>query len=432
MIGNIIVLATLILMICSLLFFPKIKIKKWSTDTYWVIVFLGALLIILTFTLDLKLLWEGLINNNAMNPIKLVILFIMMTFFSLLLDELGFFKWLAYLLLKRIKNSQVILFVSLYFLVGLLTIVTSNDVIILTFTPLVIYFTREARIKPLPYLFAILTAANTWSIMLIVGNPTNMYLALNANVSFFEYFKVMYLPAIGAGVSGLFVLMLLFYKDLKIPYLGSDNEYELKDKPLTIITLVMMTITLVLLSIANFIHLELYLIVLIMALFLTLISFIYLFSRKRNFTPVVRAYKKAPWNFIPLVLSMFVLVETLRQSGIILDLSQLLSKGNVIFNYGAGTFITSNLMNNQPASMLFSEMLEYTTESIRLKAMYASVIGSNLGVLLTPIGALAGLMWMSILNHSEVKLSFFSYIKNIFIVGIITMVVSLGLLHLMI
>jgi Na+/H+ antiporter NhaD/arsenite permease-like protein len=79
--------------------------------------------------------------------------------------------------------------------------------------------------------------------MLIVGNPTNMYLALNANVSFFEYFKVMYLPAIGAGVSGLFVLMLLFYKDLKIPYLGSDNKYELKDKPLTIITLVMMTIT---------------------------------------------------------------------------------------------------------------------------------------------------------------------------------------------
>ena len=58
-----------------------------------------------------------------------------------------------------------------------------------------------------------------------------------------------------------------------------------------------------------------------MALFLTLIALIYLFSRKRNFTPVVRAYKKAPWNFIPLVLSMFVLVETLRQSGIILDLS---------------------------------------------------------------------------------------------------------------
>lgn len=53
--------------------------------------------------------------------------------------------------------------------------------------------------------------------------------------------------------------------------------------------------------------------------------------KKRNFTPVVSAYKKAPWNFIPLVLSMFVLVETLRQSGIILDLSQLLSKRKCYF-----------------------------------------------------------------------------------------------------
>ncbi len=57
---------------------------------------------------------------------------------------------------------------------------------------------------------------------------------------------------------------------------------------------------------------------------------------------------------------MIVLVETLKQSGILLDKLNLLSKGNVIFNYGAGTFIALNLMNNQPASMLFSEILTTT------------------------------------------------------------------------
>ena len=129
---------------------------------------------------------------------------------------------------------------------------------------------------------------------------------------------------------------------------------------------------------------------------------------------------------------MFVLVETLRQSGVIVVFASLLSKGNVIFNYGVGTFVTSNLMNNQPASMLFSEILQITDKTIRLPAMYASVIGSNLGVLLTPLGALAGLMWMNILKHSDVKLNFSSYIKHIFIVGIVTMIVSLGLLELMI
>ncbi|MFA5659916.1 MAG: SLC13 family permease [Bacilli bacterium] len=430
MLGNMIVLLTLVIMICSLLFFPKIKLGKKVFDAYWIIVLLGATFIILTFTLDLKSLWSGLINNNAMNPVKLVILFIMMTFFSLLLDELGFFKWAAFLLLKKIKNSQMTLFISLYFLVALLTIVTSNDVIILTFTPLVIYFAREAKIKPLPYLFAILTAANTWSIMLIVGNPTNMYLALNAGVSFFEYFKVLYLPAIGAGLSGLFVLLLLFRQDLKLKFEGTEETFKMQDKPLTFLTLFMMVSTLILLAIANFIKIELYLIVLMMALFLTVLAFIYLFSKKKDFAPLTNAYLKAPWSFIPLVLSMFVLVETLKQNGAITYFATLLTNGNVILNYGLSSFLTSNLMNNQPMSMLFSEILLSANALDRLPAMYASVIGSNLGVLLTPLGALAGLMWMNILKNSHVELNFFSYIKHIFLVGILTMVVSLSLLQL--
>lgn len=302
--------------------------------------------------------------------------------------------------------------------------------IILTFTPLVIYFAREAKIKPLPYLFGILTAANTWSIMLIVGNPTNMYLALNAGVSFTEYFKVMYLPAIGAGISGLIVLLLLFYKDIKKPFEHSANNYELKDKSLTLITLLTMVTMLVLLAVANFIDLELYLIVLILALALTLFASIYLLIKKQKLTPVMNAYKKAPWSFIPLVLGMFVLVETLKQSGALNTFAAFLAEGNVIINYGFSSFIVSNLMNNQPMSMLFSEMILIAEEKVRLKAMYASVIGSNLGVLITPLGALAGLMWMNILKHGDVKLTFFSYIKDIFLVGLVTLLVSLSVLEL--
>jgi arsenical pump membrane protein len=39
-------------------------------------------------------------------------------------------------------------------------------------------------------------------------------------------------------------------------------------------------------------------------------------------------------------------------------------------------------------------------------AVYATVIGSNIGAYLTPIGALAGIMWMQILKEQGVKLSF--------------------------
>ncbi len=101
----------------------------------------------------------------------------------------------------------------------------------------------------------------------------------------------------------------------------------------------------------------------------------------------------------------------------------------MILNYGVGSYLTSNLMNNQPMSMLFSEILLSANAVDHLPAMYASVIGSNLGVLLTPLGALAGLMWMNILKNSDVELSFLKYIANIFLVGILTMVVSLTLLQ---
>ena len=39
-------------------------------------------------------------------------------------------------------------------------------------------------------------------------------------------------------------------------------------------------------------------------------------------------------------------------------------------------------------------------------ALFAAVIGSNIGAFLTPIGALAGIMWMAMLKSHGVKLSF--------------------------
>ena len=39
-------------------------------------------------------------------------------------------------------------------------------------------------------------------------------------------------------------------------------------------------------------------------------------------------------------------------------------------------------------------------------ALFAAVIGSNIGAFLTPVGALAGIMWMAMLKNHGVNLSF--------------------------
>ena len=113
---------------------------------------------------------------------------------------------------KRARSSQKALFLYLYITVAVLTVFTSNDIIILTFTPFICYFAKHAGISPIPYLVAEFAAANTWSMALIIGNPTNIYIASSFNIGFFEYMRVMLLPTLAAGLVSFTVLYIIFHK----------------------------------------------------------------------------------------------------------------------------------------------------------------------------------------------------------------------------
>ena len=215
---------TCLCMIAAVLFFPTIKIKRISFASYWVITLIGALILLFSGTLDVKAVGAAIIADNAINPLKILVLFISMTVLSIFLDELGFFKYLANCALRRAGNSQVKLFIMLYATVSVLTVFTSNDIIILSFTPFVCYFARNAKIDPLPYLTAEFVAANTWSMALIIGNPTNIYLVTATGGDFLSYLKVMILPTVAAGLVSCACLFLLFRKKLSAPI---DVSYEI-------------------------------------------------------------------------------------------------------------------------------------------------------------------------------------------------------------
>ena len=187
---------TIIIMIASIIFFPRIKIGKLSIQTYWLITLVGAILLIIFNLVPFKELTSELFKDTNVNPIKILTLFISMTILSVFLDELGFFKYLASIAIKKAKCKQISIFLSLYALTSVLTVFTSNDIIILTLTPFICYFCKNAKINPIPYLVSEFVSANTWSMMLIIGNPTNIFLATQANIDFFTYFKVMALPTI--------------------------------------------------------------------------------------------------------------------------------------------------------------------------------------------------------------------------------------------
>lgn len=382
---------------------PSVQIGHEQISIYWLPPLLGALVLAFSGALSWQEIFAGLTAPTAMNPIKILILFFSMTLISVFLDAAGFFRHLAERMLSKAKGNQLSLFFTLYLTVSVLTVFTSNDIIVLTFTPFICYFTRNAKIDPLPYLFCEFIAANTWSMVLIIGNPTNIYLGTGAGLTFFEYFKVMALPTILASIGSLAVLLLLFYKKLRQPLKQSKPATHRLDRPLVALGVTHLSLCIVFLVLSSYVDLPMWIIALVACLSLFTTATVYLLARQRSLVVIGETLKRTPLEMAPFVLSMFILVLGLEKYGVTARIADLLGGLSPAWSYGVTSFLAANLMNNIPMSVLYSGI---TAGSTGPAALYAAIIGSNLGAFFTPIGALAGIMWMQLLQAHGIRLSF--------------------------
>ena len=319
----------------------------------------------------------------------------------------------------------------LYLMVSLLTAVTSNDVVILTFTPFILHFAKKVRINPMPYLIAEFVAANTLSMTLIIGNPTNIYLATGGGIDFFSYLKAMILPSILCSIGAYFILRALFHAELKSPLNVIQEEVVLGDKFLLIVGVVHLAVAIIALSICSYIGIEMYLACAVIVGSLVLISAVYLLLKRQGFHLFWKVLKRLPYALVPFVLSMFVIVLALNKCGFTALIAKAFSNGDGIFVYGLASFLGANVFNNIPMSVLFSDVISLSGLVGReyYGALFASIIGSNVGAYLSPVGALAGIMWLSILKKNGHPLSFLHFMKYGVIISIPIMLLALLTLH---
>ncbi len=415
-------------MILAVLFFPKLKLGKFSVSSYWVITLIGAATLLLSGAVDIKSVGAALVTDSAINPVKILVLFISMTVLSIFLDELGFFRYLANWSLKHAGASQTKLFVLLYVTVSILTVFTSNDIIILSFTPFVCYFAKNAHIDPMPYLAAEFIAANTWSMALIIGNPTNIYLVTATGGDFVSYMKVMLLPTVVSGVVSCILLFGLFRRKFSVPISASPEEVEIKDKLSLWVGIIHLAVCTLALAFASYVGIEMWLISLVSVLSLLAFNVVIAIVRREKPKMLVACLKRAPWELIPFVISMFVIVEALGVTGVTNKAFEFMGNSYPVWKYGFSSFVASNFINNIPMSVLFSSILANATSNI--EAVYATVVGSNLGACLTPIGALAGIMWSSILKDHGLKFTYVDFLKTGITIAVPSLVSALAVLEL--
>lgn len=406
------ILGILGMFICVLKY-PTIKLLKFKFDSFFVPLLFVALVLLILPIFDKGEFFNILFSNSNLNPLKILVLFICVSILSIFLDETGFFEYLANIFIKKYKQSQIKLFIVFYILISILTIFTSNDIIILTFTPFIIHFCKKGNISPIPYLVMQFVAANTYSMILPIGNPTNIYLTSVFEIDFFTYIKNMILPTLFCGVSSLGVLFVIFKKQLQEKIEVFEGEVvQIKNIPLCFISLIHLAITIFLLAISNYIGLDMWLICFVFAISLLIVFLIYSLSKK-DYIYIKSAFRRIPYNLIPFILSMFTIIMALDFFGVF----KIVYEGLNMFSnvkylsivYLISSTLFCNVVNNIPMSLAFGSILSNSSSS---NLVYATIIGSNIGALLTPIGALAGIMWIRMLKDKNVEYSFFMFVKN--------------------
>lgn len=420
---------TILAMTLSFFLFPTINIKGKRIDTYWLITTIGAILILLFNISTAGDILNLFIQNNSTNPFKIIVLFLSLTFISKFLDAVGLFNFLASRASRIGKGNQFIIFTAFYFLISLLTIATNNDIIIIV-TPIMIYFAKASKIKPMPYLIMVCFVLNTLSTTFLTTNVSNLYLGSFFGITYFDYLAKLTPVSLILMLILYVLLILVFYKDLKVKIEVEVEKEPIKNKFLLCLGLTSLILTTIFLIISNLINVEMYLITLIFALVDLIIGSMYCFIKKEDKIYIFKPVKTLPYEFIPFLISMFIIISSLNQTDLLLQIGNLLnsieSVEAEVFAYGLTSAISANLVNNVPMSLLYANILNANALTT-VDNVYAAILASNLCALITPCGALSSLMFMRICKENEVKISYLDYMKFAPL-GAVLLVIGIGLI----
>lgn len=412
-------LLAIILMFICILFFPTIKIKNKTFDTFYIPTLIIAIIIFFLPSFNKEGFYNILFSDSDLNPLKILILFISVSFISIVLDTSGFFSYIASIFINKYKSSQKVLFTVLYIIISILTIFTSNDIVILTFTPFILHFSKKGNINPIPYLVMEFVAANTYSMLLVIGNPTNIYLSSVFKLTFIDYLSHMFIPTLIIGLSSFLLLNLLFSKDLKKEIKIFELEKsKIKNNFIYKVSLIHLACATLMLVISNYINLEMWVIALLFATSLLLFILIYSIKNK-NKEYILLPIKRIPYNLIPFVLSMFTLIFALDSINVFNKINILLHNNSLL--YLISSTIMCNVVNNIPMTLAYGSIIE---NAENIKIIYATIIGSNIGAILTPVGALAGIMWMRLLKQNNINYSFIDFSKNGVVITLLLLISS--------
>ncbi|KAJ3820565.1 hypothetical protein F5880DRAFT_1615474 [Lentinula raphanica] len=133
---------------------------------------------------------DGIVGTDGVKPYNILILFCSLAYMAITLDITGILQAAAFWVSNKGGSNGWKLYIYFYLMLTSLTVFMGNDPVILSGTVFLVYYTTATELEPMPWLISEFAAANTASMVLFVGNITNVVVcegfAIN-NVAFTAY-----------------------------------------------------------------------------------------------------------------------------------------------------------------------------------------------------------------------------------------------------
>ncbi|MCE5286457.1 MAG: arsenic transporter [Pelosinus sp.] len=395
---------------------------------------------------------------------------------SIVLESMGFFRWVAFNLVAKCKGSGTLLYWNVILLCFLMTLFFNNDGSIVITTPIIIEIVSILELKAqqkFAYLLSGAIIATASSAPIGVSNLANLIALKIVGVDLFTHTKYMFAPS----MLGLFVISILFFlyfrKDIPkhIPsfsracvrlYETCITNCELRPphkkhappppKPPHSQPPPKQFLAFPSFPAINWTVFKIYMAIIIIgraSLFIlsyygysiewsaVLCAFLIVLIRwYTQGTGVIDVLKKTPWHVFVFAFSMYLVVYGLHNvhfTTLIIDLIKEPVSAhlyNAILIMGTLTTGMASLFNNHPSLMLATTIITNMGLDIQyMQVTYLAIIlGSDIGSLILPSGTLASLIWLHILKNNNIHISWRQYINvtlRVIPVGLLVSLISL-------
>jgi len=345
-----------------------------------------------------------------------------------LLEETGFFQYVAILTGKRSGGSPWFLMVTLGTTTTFLSMLLDNVTTVILIAPVTILIADILGINSIPLLLAEAILSNVGGVATLVGDPPNVIIGSAANFTFNDFLTHLAPIVIVAWLAALMTLRFLFRKELKerpknIDALMKIDEKEALKNPNNARKLL---IILGIVIVFFFLHSQLHLLPATVAMGGAALGLLWVH------TNVEETFSHLEWGVLLFFMGLFVLVGGLEASGVLtllaggiieLATNNLLLASIVLLWVAA---IVSAVVDNIPFTIaMVPVILSLGKMGVQTSPLWwALALGAGFGGNGTALGATANVVVVSLSEKTRYPITMKTWIRNGLPVMLVTCVIA--------